>query len=181
MWKSSTQDAKSLHVAHQLIALFLGALALFVLFSVWLMAEPINRTTEPTPPQSSAETDTTWIGMTTSTEHLSAAERKAALAQGRCPVMGIMLIDTDTPVKINHDGQIFFVCCPACVPIFEGNPDRYLANLQGTCPVTGKNLINVEHPCKVMYHGRAVYVSCEKSKADFCANPDKYMENKKFY
>ena len=175
MWKCSTKDGKSCSCDPK-ITVLLGGLVLIVLFSVWLMADS-NDLMDPNIASPLIECDHTLIGITTVTTHLSDADHKAALAQGKCPVMGTVFDENSKPIKLNYEGREVFVCCPACVAVFEANPDRYLANLQGTCPVSGVDLSTVENPVKITYEGRCIYVCDEKCEKDFLATPDKYLKN----
>lgn len=175
MWKCSTKDGKSCCCSPK-ITVLLGGLVLIALASAWLMAE-----TRDSMDQAIAspmiESDKTLIGITTATSHLSEADHKAALAQGKCPVMGTVFDEKSKPIKLNYEGREVFVCCPACVAMFKANPDRYLANLQGTCPVSGVVLSTIEKPVKINYEGQSFYVRCAKCEKEFFASPDKFLKN----
>jgi len=49
-----------------------------------------------------------------------------------CPVMKSP-VDVDKAVAAGltaeHDGKVFFFCCPGCKPKFEANPEEYTAGL----------------------------------------------------
>jgi hypothetical protein len=35
-----------------------------------------------------------------------------------------------TPIKVEHDGQVAFLCCGGCKEAFEADPDKFLAALK---------------------------------------------------
>ena len=177
MWKCSTKDGKSCS-CNPKITVLLGGLVLIVLFSVWLIAGTNDSMTQTIAPPL-IESDQTLIGITTATTHLTEADHQAAIAQEKCPVMGTVFDENSKPIKINHEGREIFVCCSACVAMFDANPDRYLANLQGTCPVSGVDLVTVDKPVKVSYDGKCVYVRDEECKKAFLADPEKYKTDSK--
>lgn len=175
MWKCSIKEGKSCS-CNPKVTVLLGGLVLVAIISACLIAEttdPMDQTIAPV----MIESEQTLIGITTATSHLTEADHQAALAQGKCPVMGTVFDEKSKPIKLNHEGREVFVCCPACVAMFEGNPDRYLANLQGTCPVSGVDLETIENPVKINHEGKTFYVRCTKCEKDFFASPDKYLKN----
>lgn len=178
MWKCSTNEGKSLCPCNPKITVLLGALILVVLVSIWLMAATTDfmsdRTTRPLDP-----TEKTLIGIPVATTDLSPAEHEAALAQERCPVTGTPLSEATEPAMINYNGREIYVYSKVCVPMFEANPERYLANLQGTCPVCGADLSTVMEPCKFTYQGQDIYFHSAECEKEFLANPDPYLKNLK--
>ena len=60
---------------------------------------------------------------------LSEADRKAAEAQGVCPVSGERLGTMGKPFKVTVKGRDVFLCCDGCKDEFEKNPDKFFAKL----------------------------------------------------
>lgn len=100
-----------------------------------------NSATEPAPtestPQASAEHDEghqhAESGEGESDDPLaglSAEDRKLAVAQKVCPVGGGNLGDMGTPVKIEHEGKVVFLCCEHCREPFNEDPAKFLAKLE---------------------------------------------------
>lgn len=58
---------------------------------------------------------------------LSFASSVFAAPQTKCPVMGG---DINKEVYADHDGKRVYFCCPACLPQFKENPEKYLAKLK---------------------------------------------------
>jgi YHS domain-containing protein len=47
-----------------------------------------------------------------------------------CPVSGEKIVkktDMGGPVKIEHNGKIYGLCCPMCIKDFKKDPDKYAA------------------------------------------------------
>lgn len=53
-------------------------------------------------------------------------DRKHALDQKFCPVMGTELGKMGPPIKVTIDGYDVFVCCDACKMAVERDPEKYL-------------------------------------------------------
>ena len=62
---------------------------------------------------------------------LSAEDQALADAQKVCVVSGAPLGSMGTPIKVEHDGEIAFLCCSGCTEAFESDPESYLAKLEG--------------------------------------------------
>jgi RND family efflux transporter MFP subunit len=60
---------------------------------------------------------------------LSAGDRALAEKQKICPVTKFPLGSMGTPVKVDLDGRLVFICCKGCEGKLLSNPDKYLANL----------------------------------------------------
>lgn len=61
---------------------------------------------------------------------LPAEDRALAEAQKVCPVGDGKLGDMGTPVKIEHEGKVVFLCCEHCREPFLEEPAKYLAKLE---------------------------------------------------
>lgn len=51
-----------------------------------------------------------------------------------CVVSGEELGSMGKPVKVEHDGEVAYLCCDSCTEKFEADPAKYLAKLKP--PVT---------------------------------------------
>ena len=60
---------------------------------------------------------------------LTPEDRTLALAQGTCPITKNRLGSMGPPVKVLIDGQIVFLCCPACKEKASANPKQTLATV----------------------------------------------------
>lgn len=60
---------------------------------------------------------------------LSPEDRKLAEAQKVCVVAKEPLGIMGTPVKVEHNGQVAFLCCEGCRAAFEKEPETFLAAL----------------------------------------------------
>lgn len=61
---------------------------------------------------------------------LSAEDRVLAETQKVCVVAKEPLGSMGTPIKVEHDGQVAFLCCAGCKEAFEADPEKYLAALK---------------------------------------------------
>ena len=64
-------------------------------------------------------------------EGLGAADAALARAQGDCPVSDEPLGSMGTPIKVESEGRVVFLCCEGCRKKFERDPEKYLAKLGG--------------------------------------------------
>jgi len=62
---------------------------------------------------------------------LSPEDRAIAEKQGTCPVSGEELGSMGTPVKVEHNGKVAFLCCDHCKGKFDANPEEYMAKIDG--------------------------------------------------
>jgi Cu(I)/Ag(I) efflux system membrane fusion protein len=58
---------------------------------------------------------------------LSPEDRKLAEAQKTCVVSEGELGSMGTPIKVEHNGKTYFLCCEHCREPFENDPEKYLA------------------------------------------------------
>ncbi len=58
-------------------------------------------------------------------------DRALAEKQGVCPVSGEELGSMGTPVKVEHEGKVVFLCCDHCKKKFDENPAEYVAKATG--------------------------------------------------
>lgn len=61
---------------------------------------------------------------------LSAKDRALAETQKVCVVANEPLGSMGTPIKVEHDGQVAFLCCAGCKEAFEADPQKFLAALK---------------------------------------------------
>lgn len=61
---------------------------------------------------------------------LTPEDRALAETQKVCVVAKEPLGSMGTPIKVEHDGQVAFLCCAGCKSAFEADPDKYLAALK---------------------------------------------------
>lgn len=61
---------------------------------------------------------------------LPAEEQAKALAQVVCIVSGEHLGSMGTPVKVESDGKVAYLCCKGCVEDFQKDPAAALAKLE---------------------------------------------------
>ncbi|WP_188715395.1 YHS domain-containing protein [Agrococcus terreus] len=61
--------------------------------------------------------------------HAAATTPEEATAE--CPVMRGNFVDKETAASQGlvreHEGQTYYLCCAACGPLFDADPERYLA------------------------------------------------------
>lgn len=69
---------------------------------------------------------------------LSPEDRALAEKQGVCPVSGEALGEMGTPVKVEVDGKVVFLCCDHCRGKFDENPQEYLAKVEGAAQEGGE-------------------------------------------
>jgi YHS domain-containing protein len=60
---------------------------------------------------------------------LSAEDRALAETQKVCIVAKEPLGSMGAPIKVEHNGQVAFLCCDGCREAFEADPEKYLAAL----------------------------------------------------
>ena len=71
-----------------------------------------------------------------------------AAPQTKCPVMGG---DINKEVYVDHEGKRIYFCCPACVPKFKEDPEKYLAKMKELgeepedIPTEGNDAAPAEH------------------------------------
>ena len=61
---------------------------------------------------------------------LSPEDRALAEKQKVCLVAKEPLGSMGTPIKVEHDGEVAFLCCSGCKEAFEADPDKFLAALK---------------------------------------------------
>jgi len=61
---------------------------------------------------------------------LSPDDRALAEQQKVCIVAKEPLGSMGTPIKVEHDGQVAFLCCSGCKEAFEAEPEKFLAALK---------------------------------------------------
>lgn len=115
-----------------------SALAVLVLTLAWSgCGQPATDTAE-TPPEAAAvehdhdhEHDGEAHGdeVTAAMSKLSAEDRALAESLKVCVVSGEPLGSMGTPIKVEHDGQVAFLCCKGCLGEFESDPEGYLSKL----------------------------------------------------
>lgn len=69
---------------------------------------------------------------------LSPEDRALAEKQGTCPVSGEPLGEMGTPVKVEVDGKVVFLCCDHCRGKFDENPQEYLAKIEASSQPEGE-------------------------------------------
>ena len=128
------------------------------------------------------------------------AKQKVRSSNGRCPVMGKVVVAKGG--YSSYQGQVIQFCCPPCKPKFDADPDRFLrlmradplayaydrpgpTNAQmraaresagasnGRCPVMGK-AVTVKGGA-VTYQGQRIGFCCPPCVAKFRKNPEAYM------
>jgi YHS domain-containing protein len=57
---------------------------------------------------------------------MATSDANAAIEQKTCPVMGGA---TDKNIFTVYKGKKVYFCCPACKPVFEKNPEKYIDKL----------------------------------------------------
>lgn len=62
-------------------------------------------------------------------EGLSEEDKALAIAQKICPVGDSKLGGMGTPVKVEHDGKTYLLCCEHCREPFLKEPEKYIAKL----------------------------------------------------
>lgn len=62
---------------------------------------------------------------------LPEADRKAATAQGTCPITDEPLGSMGVPVKVMLEGKAVYLCCKGCVKKAESEPKKTLDKIQG--------------------------------------------------
>lgn len=60
---------------------------------------------------------------------LTPEDRALAQAQKVCVVSKEPLGSMGAPIKVEHNGQVAFLCCDGCRDAFEAEPDKFLAEL----------------------------------------------------
>ena len=60
---------------------------------------------------------------------LSPEDRALAEAQKVCVVSKEPLGSMGAPIKVEHDGEVAFLCCAGCRDAFEADPHKYLTAL----------------------------------------------------
>ena len=60
---------------------------------------------------------------------LTPEDRALAEAQKVCVVAKEPLGTMGTPIKVEHDGEVVFLCCEGCRDAFEADPHKYLTAL----------------------------------------------------
>lgn len=60
---------------------------------------------------------------------LPEADQALALAQGVCLISGESLGSMGTPLKVEHEGAVGFLCCKGCKAEFEKDPAKALAKV----------------------------------------------------
>jgi YHS domain-containing protein len=93
--------------------------------------------TETTPPAATAGTDDhdghehDDAGNASSVmAKLGDEDRALAEAQKVCIVSDEPLGSMGTPYKVEHNGEVAFLCCEGCLDAFNSDPERYLAKLK---------------------------------------------------
>jgi len=61
---------------------------------------------------------------------LSPEDRALAEKQKVCVVANSPLGSMGTPIKVEHDGEVAFLCCSHCKEAFEADPHKFLAALK---------------------------------------------------
>lgn len=61
---------------------------------------------------------------------LSPEDRALAEKQKVCVVAKEPLGSMGTPIRVEHDGQVAFLCCSGCKETFEADPHKFLAALE---------------------------------------------------
>jgi hypothetical protein len=68
-------------------------------------------------------------GKASALDGLDPADRALAERQVACPVTGKPLGSMGTPIRLDMDGRVVFLCCEGCEPAIRKAPDRYLGKL----------------------------------------------------
>jgi YHS domain-containing protein len=105
-----------------------------------------------------------------------------------CPVSGKELGSMGMPVVMMHEGREVRFCCKGCIPSFEKNAEKYLAQIDGeiverqlpyypmtTCPVSGEALGSMGEPVDYVYSNRLVRLCCQGCLRSLKKDPDKYL------
>jgi YHS domain-containing protein len=141
-----------------------------------------------------------YVTKTPSVAAMRAAKAKLGSANGRCPVMGRVVVAKGTSSA--YRGQRIQFCCPPCKAKFDADPERYmrlmradplayaydrpgptntqmrvartnLGTANGRCPVMGK--LVVAKGGTVQHGGQAIGFCCPPCVAKFKKEPEKYM------
>ncbi len=104
---------------------------------------------EQAQPEGSSATDTG--GEAEGLAALPPEDRAIAEKQGTCPVSGEALGEMGTPVKVEVDGKVVFLCCDHCRGKFDENPQEYLAKIEGAAQESGEH--KGEHKGEEHEHG----------------------------
>jgi len=62
---------------------------------------------------------------------LSPEDRERAKEQGTCPVSGEKLGSMGKPIRMEHEGDVVFLCCKGCLKKFNADPAKYVARAKG--------------------------------------------------
>ncbi|MEM7456581.1 MAG: hypothetical protein AAF456_19710 [Planctomycetota bacterium] len=114
-------------------------------------------------------------------EQAQSTARLYMMAQGICPVSGQALAGQEAPITVQHNDQMYFLCCGGC----EGKDfneehvatiNANFAGVQKFCPVGGESReITVDSPSQ-LYNGVRVWTCCDACAEKFAENPEEYVE-----
>ncbi|MCB1221390.1 MAG: hypothetical protein H7A35_00770 [Planctomycetales bacterium] len=109
-------------------------------------------------------------------------------ALASCPVSGEELGSMGDPIHYNYQGRDIEFCCQSCVPKFEADPAKYIAEIDArmieqqmadypldSCPVTGDKLGAEGETVDIIFDNRLVRFCCADCVKDFKADPAKYL------
>jgi|CXWL01.1.fsa_nt_gi YHS domain-containing protein len=101
-----------------------------------------------------------------------AAESKMPVTNKACPIMGGAV---SAKVRIEHDGQWVYFCCPGCIDAFKADPaasiakmsdeDRAAIQKNKTCPMSGEEITAFDVRSEL--DGKFVYFCCAMCKGKF--------------
>lgn len=86
-----------------------------------------------------------------------------------------MMQDTVLPnpgLLIEHEGKIYYGCCPMCRGKMLSDPARYM---KATDPVTG-NLVDKATAALLEYKGTVLYFEAPASRGLFEQDPSRYLK-----
>jgi hypothetical protein len=63
-------------------------------------------------------------------EQSSLSPADTGRAQHTCPIDGVSLGSSGTPVTVTLRGEPIFVCCQSCAKKAQNDPDKYLARVR---------------------------------------------------
>lgn len=117
----------------------------------------------------------------------------AIATQKTCPVTGQPLGSMGDPVAVEVAGERLFVCCAACVPKVEADPNKYLSKpltvevvqvslsdqpliaKQANCPVMDIPLDSMGGPVKLLVGDKPLFLCCEGCLKKVQSDPAKYL------
>lgn len=110
---------------------------------------------------------------------LSEEDQLHIAIQQICPVTGEKLGAMGTPIKVQVEGQIVFLCCKGCMskqldPQHWATIQDNFAKAQGTCPIMGKPVTAKSKSTVV--NGHKIFICCPPCAKKIQANPEAALQ-----